>query len=402
VNHHPGINARAADLRERALAKLLEARDLTSNGQLLRASDQRRFDQLMAEFRELDRQAAEAAGQPVTPDPATDNGALLEERLDYYQGAPASSSRMRFPSARAGAESWGAAVLAQGGLTTPNGRVPVPLRLEREPIVEPRDTSFVHQLIPAEPTNAREFEFWRQHVRENNAAPVPRGGRKPVSVYKAEPVSDRVRVIAHISEQIPRQDLADAPMLTSFLDSEMMHGLRWELDKQIVSGDGTGENFLGILATPGIQAQAFDTDLLTTTRKAVTKLELVDVQPTAWVMHALAWEAVELEAKATFASNPNSPAATEAMRRRLHGIPVFPTSRIPEGRAVLGSFRDGAELLVREEPSLQWTEAMWREDLGDGSPGTDWTANQVAFRAEGRWGFAVKRPFAFVDVALTG
>lgn len=43
----------------------------------------------------------------------------------------------------------------------------------------------------------------------------------------------------------------------------MLHGLQVAVENQVVNGDGTAPALRGILATSGIQTQAFATDILT-------------------------------------------------------------------------------------------------------------------------------------------
>jgi hypothetical protein len=148
------------------------------------------------------------------------------------------------------------------------------------------------QLIPRERTNGV-FGYLRQTGRTNNAAPVAVGALKPTSVYTTELVEDRARTIAHLSEPIPRQYLADAAMLRQWVESEMRYGLEAALKAQVLNGTGVGENLLGILNTAGVQAQAWDTNLLVTTRRAVTKLETVDLTGTGWALNPTDWERVE-------------------------------------------------------------------------------------------------------------
>lgn len=102
---------------------------------------------------------------------------------------------------------------------------------------------------------------------------VPRGGRKPISRYQVERKEGRSVTIAHLTEPIARQDLADAPLLTAFVDSELRLGLETALEDEIINGDGTGDHFTGLNHVSGTQVQPWSTDLLTTTRQAVRRRE---------------------------------------------------------------------------------------------------------------------------------
>lgn len=233
------------------------------------------------------------------------------------------------------------------------------------------------------------FSYLRQTVRTNNAAPVADHGVKPTSVYTVEEKEDRYRVIAHLSEAIPQRYFHDDRSLGEFLASEMALGLEWATEAQALTGSGTGENLTGILATSGIQTQAWATDLLTTTRQALTKLQVQGMAPTAWAVNPADAEKFDLLREGTgdgafLLGGPGSGSATT-----LWTIPRVPSNAVPVGTAILADW-GMAELKVRQDATLHIDTS-----------GTLFTKNEVIFRMEGRFGLAVKRPSAFVSVDLT-
>lgn len=70
-------------------------------------------------------------------------------------------------------------------------------------------------------------------------------------------------------------------------------------------------------------------------------------------------------------------------------VPRIPSTAVTPGTAILGDF-DQAEIIVREDATL----AVDRS-------GELFTKNLVVLRLEGRFGLAVKRPNAFVEIDLT-
>lgn len=235
------------------------------------------------------------------------------------------------------------------------------------------------------------YSFLRQTVRENNAAPVPDGALKPTSLYTLEEVEGRYRVIAHLSEPVPQRFFHDDDSLGTFLAREMANGLAEELEAQALNGDGVGENFTGILSTSGIQAQAYDTDLFTTTRKALTKLQAYGVAPTAWALNPMDAEAFDLAREGTggdgafLLGGPATAAGTAA----LWALPRVTSVAVPRGTGVLADWTS-ARLLTRQEATLH-------VDAG----GEHFKHNTAQFRLEGRYGLAVQRPAGFVSVDLT-
>lgn len=411
-------------LREEALGKLIEAKDIAESGEELSASDQRRFDATMAEFHRLDRQVAALGGK-------TDLPATYEEAIEHYGGAvngtshgsmpvmrDASGQAIPWPGSRTSGPvpglrpspgaSWTEAVLtASGGssgimaaLLTPSGTAPVSVPLAPLPVTDPRQAQFVAELMPVDEAPGGRFSYLRQTTRVNNAAVVAEGERKPTSIYSLERIDDRTRTVAHLSEPIPRQQINDAGMLRQFLDDELKYGLRLAIDDEIVNGDGTGESMDGILslATP----QAFATDMMTTARKAITRLQAANLAPSAFVLNPADWESIELAAADQFAANSNQPSPADAMARRLWGVPVMVSNGIAAGTGILGDFATSAVLRVTEQARVDWSENVFDPNaLGAGVGASDFERNLIRFRAETRVAIAVLRPIGFVALDLT-
>ncbi len=253
-------------------------------------------------------------------------------------------------------------------------------------------------LIPAvqaksDGSGGNSFTFLRQTTRTNNAAIVADGDTKPTSVYTIEDVEDKFRVIAHLSEAIPLRYFADFNQLQEWLESEMDYGLRRVLENQVLSGEGVTEGppetdeITGILNTSGIGSQAFVTDVFQTCRKAKTTLETTGETPTAFVFSPADSETLDLAQDSSdryYGSGPfNSGPGT------LWGVPRVTSTALSTGTAILADWRQ-ADLVVREGTTLA-------VDTG----GDLFDKNQVKMRVEGRFGFAVKRPGAFVKITTT-
>lgn len=364
-----------------ALKTYMAGIDATSGGNWTteqKAEVQRRLGELKATKAELDR--THDAAQKAEAEEAVNR--LLEGlALPGSNAAPWGDAVIKASSGPGGFKA-----LIPAGATTV--AVPAPAVVELG-----RPVRSLLQLIPREPT-AGVFGYLRQTCRTNNAAPVAVGALKPTSVYTTELVEDRARTIAHLSEAIPRQYLADAAMLRQWVESEMRYGLELALEAQVLNGDGVGENLLGILNTPGTQAQAWDTNLLVTTRKAVTKLETVDLTGTGWALNPADWERIELSTDADgqfLVGGPNAGPPVERASRRLWGIPVATSTAVPAGTGVLADFEGSTRLWVREEAEVSWSESV----------GDDFSHNLLRMRAEGRVGFGVLRPIGAVEVDLT-
>jgi HK97 family phage major capsid protein len=256
-------------------------------------------------------------------------------------GVKAEPARPPHPRVKAagGTGDWGKAIVrAQSDsfgnykALLPGGAVPVSVPLHPEPVRIGEPVLAVRQLISTLPDTTGRWSYLQQSVRTNNAAVVAHGARKPTSVFSLTRQEERARTIAHLSEPIHRQDLDDAPLLERFLDVEMRLGLEDALEDEIVNGAGTGEHFVGLANVSGSQSQAWTTNILTTTRKAITKLEDLKLTPTGWLFSSADWETLELlslDSGASFALRSDTAAVpVDRAARRLWGLPVVVSSAV--------------------------------------------------------------------------
>lgn len=130
-------------------------------------------------------------------------------------------------------------------LTAPDYRV-------NEPAMLPWQTLTVRDLVAPGNTNENAVYYPRMTSRTNAAATVAEGALKPESSMAFESVIAPVQTLAHYF-LISRQIMDDAPALASSIDAEARSGLKDVEDAQLLFGDGTGTNLLGLVP----QATAF-------------------------------------------------------------------------------------------------------------------------------------------------
>jgi HK97 family phage major capsid protein len=244
-------------------------------------------------------------------------------------------------------------------------------------------------------TMSDSVEFVRVTSETNTAAPVAEAtatagvsGTKPESAMTLERVSESVKTIAHWIPATKRA-LSDAGQLRTLIDSFLRYGLEAELDDQMVNGDGIGENFTGILATANVQTQAWDTDLLTTTRKGRTLVRTVGRDtPNAYLLNPADWELIDLlkdnEARYYFGG------PMQLGTPRLWGLPVIESEAIAVGTGLVANFRQ-AVLWDREEASIMVSD----------SHADFFIRNLLAILGELRAAFGILRPRSFVILDLT-
>ena len=270
------------------------------------------------------------------------------------------------------------------GIYEPLGRYPLMLR----------------DLISVRTTGSDTVEFVRQVTQVTQAATVPEAnvtdvtgatgevsGEKPEAAMTFERVTENVKTIA-VWIPATKRALSDAAQLRGLIDQELREDLAEELEDQILNGDGVGENFTGLANTANTLVQAFVTDILVTTRKAITNLLVNGKQrPTAWVLHPEDWETVELLTDNEGRFRWGGPLARGP--KTLWGVPVVESFFQTQGIGRLGNWSK-AVLWDREEANISVSDS--HSDF--------FIRNMVAILAELRAAFGVIRPSAFVEVDL--
>ena len=275
-----------------------------------------------------------------------------------------------------------------------SGSVDVPVLVEADVVGTPFRKRLVDSYGQKRSTPSTAIEYFRQTVRTNNAAPVADLAQKPVSVLTVEPVVDRCRVVATLSEPLPLRIWTDESAIVSWLNTQLAGAVLDEIETQTISGNGNGENFRGILNTVGINSAPFATDASTTLRKALTVLQNLGETPTGWALNPADAEVLDLErwgASGGFLHSGYENAAPTGTSDNIlgAGLTRIISPNVPAGVGIVADWNQLA---------MFFRETM-RIDL-DGS-GTLFETNAVRFRAEARVVSAVLRAQAFAVCDLT-
>ena len=255
-------------------------------------------------------------------------------------------------------------------------------------------------LIQRRTTDSDLVSFVRETAKITQATPVAEAnvttysgstgevsGEKPEGTMTFTPVTEAVKTLA-VWVPATKRALSDAAQLRGIIDGELREDVMEELEDQVADGNGSGENFTGILNTPNVLEQAWDTDLFTTTRKAKTYVRTTGrSMPNAWVLNPEDWEAIELTKDGENRYYYGGPLVSGP--KPLWGIPVVESEAIPQGTGLLGDFRK-AIIWDRQRTTIQISDS--HEDF--------FIRNMIAILAEMRAAFGVIRPSAFCLVAL--
>lgn len=188
---------------------------------------------------------------------------------------------------------------------------------------------------------------------------------------------------------ITRQIFEDVPYLESLIEAFLRQDIELALEEEVISGAGGSSHFLGLDNTPGLTPQAFDTDLLTTTRKARTKVRTIGrANPTGYLLNPYDWQTLDLT------TAPGSGVfyfggPMQMGTKMLWGLPVIESEVVPQGTGYVGDLKQ----------MVLWDRSAATVRVSD-SHSDFFTHNVLAILAELRAAFGVLRPAAIVDMDL--
>ena len=228
------------------------------------------------------------------------------------------------------------------------------LRVERDKTVirPPRDERSFLDLIPVITVgdDVTSFEANKEVTATNNAAFVAELAQKPVSVIEYGKQTIYMKTLAtllHMSKQVFKKGGDD---LRVDIDNTLFYFLRTALEKQVLLGNGQGENLTGLVT----QANSF-TNLSpnVTNVGSIGKLRLGLLQsaasgyrPDSIIISAYDWAAIELEKDDVghfLISDPRIGATKE-----LWGVEVFETFAMPQNQWVINDMARTARLYRTE------------------------------------------------------
>lgn len=265
------------------------------------------------------------------------------------------------------------------------GEIIIPQRIQ-EWITPPQRTLRVRDLLLTGRTISNAVDFVQETGFTIGAAPVAEGAQKPESSLEFTLRTAPVRTIAHWI-QASKQVLEDIPQLESYIDTRLRYGLRLVEEEQLLSGDGTGQNLLGLIpqATPfDLTRRKHGDTRIDIVRRAMTQLRLSEFHPDAIVMHPTDWEDIELT-KTTFGqyvwANPRG-----LLTPTLWGLPVLDSTSLAPGEFLVGAFSIAAQIWDRDDSTVE----LSTEDRDN------FIKNMVTIRNEERLALTVYRPESFI------
>jgi HK97 family phage major capsid protein len=254
----------------------------------------------------------------------------------------------------------------------------------------------IRDVLNVVPTTSDAIRFVR-HVATDRAAATQatRGGLKNYLKVTFEPDTVSVETIAVLSK-VTEQDVDDAPRLVGYINGEMTLDVRVEEERQLVWGNGTNGQLLGLFDPANempefTRAEVGDT-VIDTIRRMRTDLRKKRVNPNFALIDPIDWEDIELQ-KGTDKTYIWG-LITDLRGPRIWSLRVVESDAMTnietnERRICVGDGVRGATIYDRN--SIQ---------LAVGFVDDDFARNLRTLRAEERLALAVKRAFAF-EFAIT-
>jgi HK97 family phage major capsid protein len=250
----------------------------------------------------------------------------------------------------------------------------------------PQRRMTVRDLLSQGQMDGNTLEYVKETGFTNNAAPVAEGALKPSSDIQFDLVSTSAKVIAHWMKA-SRQVLDDVAQLRSMIDERLLYGLAYVEENQLLNGDGTGQNLLGLI--PQATAYAAPITLTSPTsidmmRLAMLQAALAEYPATGHVMNPVDWAWIETlkDTQGRYIiGNPQG-----SITPTLWGLPVVTTQAIAVDKFLTGAFRLGAQVFDR------WVARVEVATENE----NDFVMNVLTVLAEERIALAVYRPQSLV------
>ncbi|MGH0004542.1 phage major capsid protein [Pseudovibrio ascidiaceicola] len=257
---------------------------------------------------------------------------------------------------------------------------------ERDPVRMPRRRLLIRDLLTKGKTSSDLVKYRKQVVRDNKAAMVAEEGTMPESSYGWEKATSEVKKIAHVTN-ITEEALADSDFLQTEIDSELRYGLDLEEEKQILAGDGQGENLKGLLTEAVAFAAAAGLPNVTRIdrlRLGILQVALEDYVATSFVMNPTDWAAIDLlkdDQKRYIFGNPGSMSTP-----MLWGKDVVESNTMSAGEWLTGDLAMAATYYDRQE-----TEVLISSEHD-----TNFIEDMLTMKGRKRVALAIKRAAAMV------
>ena len=252
----------------------------------------------------------------------------------------------------------------------------------------------VADLMASGTSDSNSIIYMVETLFTNSAAPVSEGGTKPESALAFDQKTEAVSKIAHwlpVTEEM----LEDVAAIQSYINARLSLGVQLAEEDQLLNGNGTPPNLLGIMNRSGLAAAVArnsgatppETNMDAIARQISAIATTSFVYPDGIVMNPANWFTCQVSKDNNgqyYGAGPFTTLPTATM----WGLPVAPTPSIVANTALVGAF--GSMSQVFRKGGIRIEASNSHQDF--------FIKNLVAIRAEERLALAVYRPGAFGKV----
>ena len=270
-------------------------------------------------------------------------------------------------------------------------------------IVRPyRRPAVIADLLSSGTMNGSSIKYFEENpLVDGGFATVPQLGQKPQMHFnEPTPRTDDLKKIAAWWDTADEM-FEDLDFIVSDINNRALYLLSMAEEAQLLSGNGTGSNILGLLNRSGVQVEASKSvdDNPDAVFRALTKVQLatglsadgIAVNPLDYQNFRLAKNANGEYMGGGFFYGGDFGPETPVMQPPLWGQRTIVSAAVPQGTAIVGAFKAAATVYRKGGVRVESTNS----DQGK------FTSNIVTTRVEERVGLAVRIPSAIVKVSLS-
>ncbi len=286
-------------------------------------------------------------------------------------------------------------------VTTGSVYGPVLTEVDRTIIQAVRPRLVVADLLGSGTISGNAISYFVEAALEGAFTTVAEGAAKPqLHVVDPTTVTDTLKKIAGWTK-FSDEMLEDLDFIVSEINQRLLYELGRFEEAQLLTGNGTGTNLLGLLNRSGVQVLGATTDSKGGNPDQVFKaMTLVStgsgLDPDGLVINPTDYQALRLSRDANgqyygggFFQNEYG-TGTLTFQPPLWGLRTVVSPAIAAGTVLVGAFSQAATVYRKGGVRVESTN----------SNASDFTSNLVTVRAEERIALAVRRPSAFVKVTL--
>lgn len=256
----------------------------------------------------------------------------------------------------------------------------------------------IGDLIPQAGTSSQLIRYLKETVLTNAAAMTAEGALFPESNIQFDKVDETVKKVTTF---IPVTDemLEDYEQIQGYLNARLSLFVRLQEQYQLLFGDGTGENLLGLMNQTGLQNEITigtapslaDDNAMDAVYRQITRIRVNSfMEPDAVVVDSVGWEGMTLAKTSQGIYYANGPFMSQA-QPAVWGKKVVATPIMPENTALVGAYAAASQIFRKGGLTVE----------ASNSHADYFQRGQTAIRAQERLVLAVYRPGAFGKVALT-